>query len=681
MLLRTKTINDVDLTGKRVLVRVDFNLPLDAKQHVTDATRILATLPTIRHLIKCGARIILASHLGRPKGSHVAKYSLRTVGPILAKKLGQPIVFIEDCIGHKVTNAVAQMTPGSVILLENLRFHKGEETNDPEFAAALAEPADAFVNDAFGTAHRAHASTVGVTSHLPIKVAGLLIEKELAYLGEKINNPERPFTVILGGAKVSDKIKVIDSLLEKADTLLIGGAMAYTFILAQGGSVGSSLTEPNKVDLAKAALAKAQKRGVKLLLPVDNLAVDALDFDKSAVGNTRIFENRVAEGKATYIPNGWEGVDIGPQTIEHFRREIATAKTILWNGPMGIFEIDACNKGTFAIAKAIAKTPATSIIGGGDSIKAINQSGYADKVTFISTGGGASLGYLEGKKLPGIAALDTITTPVPSSIEAPSAASRDIKGKYLIVGNWKMNKDTAEAVELAREITSIVGQRTDIQIAICPPFTALESVGKVLEGTNIHLGAQNMYTEPWGAYTGEISAEMLRHLFATFVILGHSERRLHFGETDTLINQKVQAALKNNLRPILCVGETLEQHEASDTLKVVQTQLEGSLAKIPEAKADRIIIAYEPIWAIGTGKTATPDMAQEVHTMIRKWLSKCWGETIADKIRLLYGGSMKPENATALLAQRDIDGGLIGGASLKALSFIGIIEAARETAA
>ena len=677
---RIKTIKDVDLTAKRVLVRVDFNVPLDAKKKVTDATRIVAALPTIRHLIACGACVILVSHLGRPKGKRTAKYSLQPVAATLAEKLEHPVVFVKDCIGKKAVDAVAQMKPGSVILLENLRFHPGEEANDPKFAAALAGLAEAFVNDAFGAAHRAHASTAGVADHLPIKVAGLLIEKELAYLGDKISAPERPFTVILGGAKVSDKINVIDTFLEKADALLIGGAMAYTFILAQGGTVGKSLTEPDKVDLAKAALKKAQKRGVKLLLPVDNIAVDALNFNKGTVGKTRLFENHIDKGEPTYIPKGWEGVDIGPKTIELFRREITAAKTILWNGPMGVFEIDACNKGTFAVAEAVARASAVSIIGGGDSVKAINQSGYADKVTFMSTGGGASLNFLEGKVLPGIAALETVeTAPSNPSGETTTSSSRDSKGKCLIVGNWKMNKDTSEAVVLAEEIASTVGHRTDVQVAICPPFTALESVGKALEGVNVQLGAQNMHPEPWGAYTGEISAEMLRHLFATFVILGHSERRQYFGETDAFINQKVLSALENNLRPILCVGETLEQREAGDTLKVIQAQLDGGLAKASQVRANRLVIAYEPVWAIGTGKTATPEMAQEVHAAIRDWLCKRWEEVTAGKIRILYGGSMKPENAAELLSQRDIDGGLIGGASLKPLSFVAIVEASLRT--
>lgn len=395
--MATKTIKDVNLAGQRVLVRCDFNVPLKDGA-VSDDSRIVAALPTIKHLVEQGAKVILCSHLGRPGGEKNTKYSLAPVAADLSAKLGQPVSFIEDCIGEEVEAEVAKLGDGEIALLENVRFYKGETDNDPEFAAALAKLADAFVNDAFGTAHRAHASTAGVADHLSPCVCGFLIEKELAYLGDKTANPERPFTVILGGAKVSDKIKVIDALLEKADTIIIGGAMAYTFALAEGRKVGESLSEPDFIETAKSALNKAKEKGVKFLLPIDNLAVKDLDFGAGTVGEQQIFEGN--------IEDGWEGVDIGPKTIELFKAEVAAAKTVLWNGPMGIFEIDACNKGTFAVAKTIAESEGISIIGGGDSVKAINMSGYSDKVTFMSTGGGASLEFLEGKELPGVSALE-----------------------------------------------------------------------------------------------------------------------------------------------------------------------------------------------------------------------------------------------------------------------------------
>ena len=395
---RVKNIDDVNLQGKRVFVRVDFNVPMDANGKITDDTRINAALPTIKKLQEQGAKVILASHLGRPKGKRVETMSLAPIAPLLSDKLSLPVLFLNDCIGSEVDDALKDLQDGQIALLENLRFHKGETENDPIFAQGLASHADAYVNDAFGTAHRAHASTYGVAELLPIKVSGYLIAKELEFLGQKTATPDRPFAVILGGAKVSDKIMVIDSLIDKADVIIIGGAMAYTFALANGKKIGESLSEPDKVDLARSALEKAKEKGVRFLLPVDTLGTNALDFASKTLGEIKIFEGD--------IDDGWEGVDIGPKTTEIYAREVAAAKTVLWNGPMGVFEIQNSSKGTFAIAKAVAESDGVSIIGGGDSVTAINQSGYSDKVTFMSTGGGASLEFLEGKSLPGVSVLD-----------------------------------------------------------------------------------------------------------------------------------------------------------------------------------------------------------------------------------------------------------------------------------
>ena len=395
---KVKTIDDVEWTGKRVFVRVDFNVPLDSDCNVTDDTRIRAAVPTIRKLSEDGAKVILASHLGRPKGERVPELSLAPVVPILAAKLGLPVLFLEDSIGEAVEAASNSLENGQVALLENLRYHSGETQNDPVFAAKLAKLADYYVNDAFGTAHRAHASTFGVAELLSTKVSGYLIEKELEFLGEKTANANRPFVVILGGAKVSDKISVIDSLLEKADVLIIGGAMAYTFALAKGKTVGDSLSEPDKIEVAKAALEKAEKKGVKFLLPLDTLITNSLDFKAKTLGETQVVEGD--------IPDGWEGVDIGPKTTAQYAEEVSRAGTVLWNGPMGVFEIEDSSKGTFAVAKAVAESDSISIIGGGDSVTAINNSGYADQVSFMSTGGGASLEFLEGRELPGVSALD-----------------------------------------------------------------------------------------------------------------------------------------------------------------------------------------------------------------------------------------------------------------------------------
>ena len=397
------TIREIPLKGKRVLVRVDYNVPLqekDGKQVITNDTRIRETLPTIKHLVGQGARVILCAHLGRPKGKRDPLQSLKLAADKLAELVGQPVAFADDCIGEKAEQAVAVLKDGEIVLLENLRFYNEEEANDEAFAGKLGKLADVYINDAFGAAHRAHASTAGVAKHVGARGIGFLMEKELRFLGEELESPKKPFVVILGGAKVSDKIKVIDRLLERADTILIGGAMAYTFALAQGKKIGKSLSEPDKIDIAKSALEKAKAKGVKFLLPIDTYVVENFDFKAKTVSPGHYLK------PGEDIPDGWEGVDIGPETVKLFAAEVASAKTILWNGPMGVFEVPECAKGTFAIAKAIAEnTGALSIIGGGDSVSAVKKAGVADKVSFISTGGGASLEFLEGRELPGVACI------------------------------------------------------------------------------------------------------------------------------------------------------------------------------------------------------------------------------------------------------------------------------------
>jgi phosphoglycerate kinase len=398
-----QSIRDLDLAGKRTLVRVDFNVPLEERNGemvITDSTRIEETLPTIQYLLKQNAKIILCSHLGRPKGQRDPKQSLKPVAAALSQILGAAVGFADDCVGPETKAKAEAMEPGDILLLENVRFHAGEEKNDPELAKHFAELAEVFVNDAFGSAHRAHSSTAGVAAHLPA-VSGLLMEKELTYLHDELEAPARPFVVILGGAKVSDKINVINRLIEKADTIIIGGGMAYTFRkLVQGISLGKSLYKPEWEPIAEAALAKAKERGVKFLIPVDALITDSFDFDAKKLGEIK------TTGVNENIPDGWEGVDIGPESIKLFAAEVAQSKTVLWNGPMGVFEIPEAAKGTFAIAEVIAQnSDCKSIIGGGDSVKAVKKAGVGDKVTFISTGGGASLELLEGKELPGVAAL------------------------------------------------------------------------------------------------------------------------------------------------------------------------------------------------------------------------------------------------------------------------------------
>jgi len=391
--MNKKTVKDIDLKGKKVFVRCDFNVPMDEERNITDNTRIVAALPTIKYLLEQNCKIILASHLGRPKGEVKPEYSLAPVAKELSKLLNKEIIMAKDVIGPDAMEKAKNLKEGEILLLENVRFHREETDNDPEFSKKLASMAEVFVNDAFGTAHRAHSSTTGIASYLPA-VSGFLIEKELKFLGDALNNPERPFVAILGGAKVSDKIGVIDSLLEKVDTLIIGGGMAYTFFKAEGYEVGNSLCELDKLDLARELMEKAKTKGVKLMLPVD-----------TKVGKEFKVDTESKTVKYTEIPADWEGFDIGDETIKLFSDEIRKAKTVVWNGPLGLFEFPQFAIGTNAIAKVLSEIDATTIIGGGDSAAAVEKAGLADKMTHISTGGGASLEFLEGKKLPGIEAL------------------------------------------------------------------------------------------------------------------------------------------------------------------------------------------------------------------------------------------------------------------------------------
>jgi phosphoglycerate kinase len=411
------TVKDLNVRGKRVFVRVDYNVPMEEKDGqmvINDSTRIKETLPTLELLVNGGAKVILAAHLGRPKGKREPSMSLRPVAAKLADMICRPVAFVDDCIGEKVEKTVAVMQPGDILLLENTRYYDQEEANDAAFSADLAKVADIYVNDAFGAAHRAHASTEGVAKVVASRggqcAAGLLMERELKFLGDELDNPARPFVVILGGAKVSDKIKVIDRLLEKADTILIGGAMAYTFKLAMGYKVGKSLVEPDATMTAVRALAKAAERGVKFLLPSDNVVATPVDTGKLNKKGRPVYEftNPTVNASAD-IADADEGFDIGPATAKRYAEVVKGAKTVLWNGPMGMFEDKRFAEGTNAVAKAVVEATqsngAKSIIGGGDSVKAINTAGLGDKVTFMSTGGGASLEFLEGQVLPGVAAL------------------------------------------------------------------------------------------------------------------------------------------------------------------------------------------------------------------------------------------------------------------------------------
>ena len=640
-MVQKKNVEDLNVAGKKVIVRVDFNVPLDkTTNEITDDKRIKGALPTIKYLVENNAKVILVSHLGRPKNGPEAKFSMKPAADRLAELIGKPVVLASDVIGEDAKSKAAALKEGEILMLENVRFHKEETKNDPKFAAELASMADLYVNDAFGTAHRAHASTAGLANFLP-SASGYLIQKELDFIGGALANPKRPFVAILGGSKVSDKIGVISNLIDKADTIIIGGGMAYTFAAAKGASIGTSLCEPDKFDLANELVAKAEAKGVKLLLPVDTVCADAFAED----ANSQVVES----GK---IPDGWMGLDIGPKSIEMFSAEIANAKTIIWNGPAGVFEFDKFATGTRALAKAIADSDAVSIIGGGDSAAAIEKLGFAEKVSHISTGGGASLEFIEGKVLPGIDCLQ----------------DKEI-GRTFAAGNWKMNCGCPDdAAKLINELKPLVKDATST-IALGVPFLAIPAALEAAAYSNIKIAAQNCHFEEKGAFTGEISPLWLAKMGVTYVIIGHSERREYFAETDETVNKKAKAALSYGLKPIICCGESLAQREANETFDWIKGQIIGAFKDIPAEKLCQITIAYEPIWAIGTGKTASDEQAQEVCAFIRGVIAELYCDKCAAAMTIQYGGSVNAKTAAGLFSQKDINGGLVGGASLKAEDF------------
>jgi triosephosphate isomerase len=653
------TINDLELRGKRVFIRVDFNVPLKDGV-VTDETRIRETIPTLRLAIQKGARLILASHLGRPKGGPDSKFSLFPVAKKLEALIGKPVRFASDCAGPVPESKSKTLADGEILLLENVRFHPEEEKNDEAFSKQLASLCDGiFICDAFGSAHRAHASVVGITRFVKVAAAGLLMERELNYLGKALTDPARPFVAILGGAKVSDKIEVVENLMKIADATLIGGGMAYTFFKAQGLPIGKSLVEDDKLDLARKLLDNAKQNNRKLLLPVDH--VIAPEFKATAPATT-------VDIAAT--PDDQMGLDIGPKTAAAFAAEISRAKTIVWNGPMGVFEMPAFANGTLEIARAVAAATsagATSIVGGGDSVAAIHQSSVADRISHISTGGGASLEFLAGAKLPGVEAL----TDKPA--EKVASVSSRVTRRPLIAGNWKMYKTQMETSVFFSSFAMFVDGITQCDIVIAPPFTAIHAAVEAARGTQIAIAAQNVFYEKEGAFTGEISPQMLVEAGCRYVIIGHSERRQFFGETDETVGKKTKAALAAGLTPIVCIGEMLHHREAGTTEHVCRTQLLDGPGSLTPSEFSRILIAYEPVWAIGTGKVATPEIASEVHRLIRKCVAEKFTAAHALALRILYGGSVKPDNIQGLMAQEDIDGALVGGASLDAKSFASIV--------
>ena len=634
-----KTVKDIQLTGKRVLVRVDYNVPMNDKGEITDFIRIEASLPTLHYLLDQGAAVILMAHLGRPKGKVNPKFTLKPVAEALSQLIHRPVQFCPDCVGKDAQDAAAQLRNGDILLLENLRFHPEEEKNDPHFAQELAALGDVYVNDGFGVSHRAHASVEAVTHYLPA-VAGFLLEKEIAYLGNAVDKPQRPFAAIIGGAKVADKIAVIRSLIKKADVILIGGGMANTFLAAKGYNLGKSLVEKESLGIAKDLLAEAAAQKTKMLLPVD--LIMAASFSNEA--------DHEAEDLDALNPD-YMALDIGPKTAELYARTLAGMKTIVWNGPMGVFEMPNYAEGTRRVAEAMAASDGITIVGGGDSAAAVKQMGLADKMSHVSTGGGASLEYLEGKVLPGLAALDDLRTPI-------------------VAGNWKCHKTVAEAMELAHQVAHGT-EMARAEVVLFPPFTALESVAAMVDEDGIGYGAQDIFYEDEGSYTGAVSGPMIAEIGSRYVLVGHSERRKFFHETNDLVVKKVLAAFRNDLDPVLCVGEDADEHENGSTKDKSLSQLTPVLNVLTDGQIQHLLVAYEPVWAIGSGKSAEVRDAVAAADLIRKAVAEKFGKEAARRVRILYGGSVTSENAHAF-HEDGIDGVLVGGASLSAQEFCAI---------
>ena len=636
-----KSIENFVVNNKKVLVRVDFNVPVRYGV-ILNIARIVASLKTIQYLIDNGAKVILMSHFGRPKGKPDKNYSLEFVAKYLEATLGKKILFSDDDLvtGDKTRSLVDNMVSGDVLLLQNTRFRPEEEKNEDNFSQELAALGDIYINDAFGTAHRAHCSTVGVGKYLPSGL-GFLLKKEVEILDHVMENPKRPFVAILGGSKVSDKIGTINNLINKVDTLIIGGAMMFTFYKALGLKVGKSLVEDDKVDLAKSILALGEKKGVQIALPVDVTVAENFTNDTK----WKIVDKEEIE-------DDWIGLDIGPKSVKRFSDIISKAKTVIWNGPMGAFEMSNFAKGTFGVAEAMANSDAVTVIGGGDSAAAVDMAGLANKMTHISTGGGAAIEFFEGKTLPGLAIIDNRSR-VP-----------------FICGNWKMNTTIAEGEEL---IHFLKDELTDdqVRLAICPPFTHLYPYKSLLKGSNICLGAQNVNREDFGPYTGEIGSPMLKELGVEYCIVGHSERRQYYNENDDSVNKKIINLLSKNIQPIYCCGESLEIRELGKAKEFVKGQIERAFKEISKKDIVRIKIAYEPIWAIGTGKTATTEQIEDMCHFIRQTINELGYE--GEEMSILYGGSVNSGNARSIINCGNVDGALVGGASLNKTEFLNII--------
>ena len=642
-----RTLRDLgDLQGKRVLLRVDFNVPLDERGQVADDSRIRAALPTIAELRNRGAALVLVSHLGRPKDRE-PELSMRAAANRLAELTGADVTLAPGVIGGEVEAFAANLSAGDVLVLENVRYEPGETRNDPELAAGLARLADVYVDDAFGVAHRAHASTEGVARLLDERAAGLLLEREMTVLTELLEDPARPLVAVLGGAKVSDKIAVIERFLHIADTILIGGAMCFPFLAARVTRSATRCATP-RTSSSPGTRSPPPTRAPRSSCP-STWCRRPLRRGSAAADDRRSRRARGVDGPRHRSADGGRV----PEVIE-------AAGTVFWNGPMGAFELAPFAAGTRAVAEAVAQAPGTTVVGGGDSAAALAQFGLGERgnppVDRRRRGARAD----RGQQLPGVEALN----------------ERLGTGRIpLIAGNWKMNKTVCEAEGSSQALLPRMSAVQGWTWRSARRTPRSEPMVDSARGSRVQVYAQNMHQRRQGAFTGEVSAPMLLEVGVQGVILGHSERRELFGETDRALQLKVPAALAAGLVPILCVGETEEEREAGDTERKLRHQVQEDLARVDTERLGDVVIAYEPIWAIGTGQVATPEQAQDAIAFIRALVGDRDREQ-SERVRVLYGGSVKPASCPVLLALPDVDGALVGGASLDPDSFAAIVDAA-----
>lgn len=640
---RLRTLDQLDVQGKTVLLRTDYNVPIqNGKVH--DDFRIRSSLPTIQYLLKNNCKIIIVSHLGRPDGKTDPQYSLKPVAERLT-----------DIVRHKVAfaTAVSDIADDQITLLENLRFDAREETNDASLAKELAGLADVYIDDAFAAIHRAHASISGVAALLP-SAAGILVQQEVETLTKVVQKPEEPLLAVIGGAKVADKIDLFEQLITKAQTLVIGGAMANTFLASQGIAIGASKYEAEELGDAKRLLAKARSKNVRVILPSDVVVAKELSADAEArtINLSDVEQDDII-------------ADIGPKSVKAAIDQLKKGGTVIWNGPLGVDEYPQFTKATLRLARAIIASKVFSVIGGGDTADVLDKAGLHKKFSFVSTGGGAALELLAGKQLPGIVVLQG---------EQKVEKAQNKKATKLIVANWKANLTLPKAIRLAEASNKIAAKHPGTQLVICPPSIYTTLLRHGLGSLYVDFGVQDISRFEVGTHTGELPASIAAQV-ANFAIIGHSERRAQH-ETDKHVAAKIVRALQAGLQPILCVGDRLVDKQHGHAQRHVQDQLEAAFHNVTADELDQVVVAYEPVWAIssgdGHGNFATPRDVEKMVGHIKMVLQSRYGAE-SSRVRILYGGSVNTENAQAFLSIKGVDGLLVGGASLDALQLEKII--------